>query len=116
LEIQRLEPVIRQLRLAGVVGYSLLVMATVLPETMHFSNAVVVPYYLFIPGYSVALLLLQRGTVIDRIFYSVVWSMVIFASLYSIETVVPGSTVIPLNVIIPYLTIIVFVYDHLQGR
>jgi hypothetical protein len=98
------------------VGYSLLVMATVLPEAMRFSNVVVVPYYLFVPGYSVALLLLQRGTVIDRIFYSVVWSMVIFASLYSIETVVPGSTVIPLNVIIPYLTIIVFVYDHFQGR
>ncbi len=98
------------------MGYSLLVMATVLPEAMRFSNVVVVPYYLFVPGYSVALLLLQRGTVIDRIFYSVVWSMVIFASLYSIETVVPGSTVIPLNVIIPYLTIIVFVYDHFQGR
>ena len=116
MEIQRLEPVIRQLRLAGIVGYSLLVMATVLPEAMRFSNVVVVPYYLFVPGYSVALLLLQRGTVIDRIFYSVAWSMAIFASLYSIETVVSGSAIIPLNVMIPILTMLVFVYDHFHGR
>jgi hypothetical protein len=99
-----------------IVTYSLLVMATVLPEAMHFSNVVVIPYYLFVPGYSVALLLLQRGTVIDRIFYSVVWSVVIFASLSSMETVVPGSSVIPLNIMIPILTIIVFVYDHFHGR
>jgi hypothetical protein len=108
--------VIRQVRLAVIVAYSLLVMATVLPETIHFSNAVVILYYLFVPGYSVALLLLQRGTVIDRIFYSVVWSVVIFASLSSMETVVPGSTIIPLNVMIPILTIVVFVYDHFHGR
>ena len=107
---------IRQVRLAVIVAYSLLVMATVLPETIHFSNAVVILYYLFVPGYSVALLLLQRGTVIDRIFYSVVWSVVIFASLSSMETVVPGSTIIPLNVMIPILTIVVFVYDHFHGR
>ncbi len=91
-------------------------MATVLPEAMRFSNAVVVPYYLFVPGYSVALLLLQRGTAIDRIFYSVVWSIVITASLYSMETVVSGSMIIPLNVIIPILTMIVFAYDHFHGR
>lgn len=102
--------------MAGIVAYSLLVMATVIPEVMRLSNVVVVPYYLFVPGYCVALLLLQGGTVIDRVFYSVVWSMVIFASLYSIQTVVPGSANLPLNVAIPVLTIVVFVYDHLHGR
>jgi hypothetical protein len=91
-------------------------MATVLPQAIRFSNVVVVPYYLFVPGYSVALLLLQRGTVIDRIFYSVVWSVVVFASLFSVESVVPGSTIIPLSVVIPILTMVVFVYDHFHGR
>jgi len=91
-------------------------MATVLPEAMRFSSVVVVPYYLFVPGYAVALLLLQRGTIIERVFYSVVWSMVIFASLYSIEAVVSGYAILPLNAVIPILTMIVFVYDHLHGR
>lgn len=91
-----------------------MVMATVLP-VVRFSNAIAIPYYLFVPGYCVALLL-QRGTVLDRIFYSVVWSVVIFASLYSIETVVPGSAIIPLNGIIPALTVFVVVYDHSHGR
>ena len=107
---------VRQLRLVAIVEYSLLVMATVLPRAMRFSNVFVIPYYLFVPGYSVALLLLQRGTVIDRIFYSVVWSMVIFASLYSIGTVVSGFAIIPLNAIIPILTMIVFVYDYFHER
>jgi hypothetical protein len=108
--------VIRQLRLAVVIAYSLLVMVTVLPEAMRFSEAILIPYYLFVPGYSLSLLLLRRGAVIDRVFYSVVWSMAIFASLYSIETVVPGSAIIPLSAVIPLITIIVFSYDHLHGR
>jgi hypothetical protein len=91
-------------------------MATVLPEATHISNLVVVPYYLFVPGYSVALLLLQGETVIDGVFYSIVWSVVIFASIYSMGTVVPGFSIIPLNLIIPTLTVIVFVYDHFHGR
>jgi len=116
LEIQSLESIVRQLRLAGIVCYSLVVIATVLPETVHISDAVVIPYYLLVPGYSVTLLLLPKGTVLDRIFYAVVWSLVIFASIYSIETVVPGSAIISLSVIIPVLTMVVFVYDHLHGR
>ncbi len=93
-----------------------MVMATVIPEVMRLSNAIVVPYYIFVPGYCLALLLFRRGTVIERVFYSVVLSMVIFASLYSIETVVPGSANIPLNAIIPILTMIVFAYDYSHGR
>ena len=116
MEIQKLDPVVRQLRLVAIVEYSLLVMATVLPGAMRFSNVVVIPYCLFVPGYSVALLLLQEGTVIDRIFYSVVWSIVIFASLYSIGTVVPGFAILPLNAVIPILTMIIIVYDHFNGR
>jgi len=116
LEIERIGPAVKQLRLAGIVAYSLVVMATVLPEAVHIPNAIVIPYYLFVPGYSVAQLLLQRETVIERLFYSVVWSMVVFTSLFSIETVLPGSSIVPLNGVIPILTILVFVYDHFHGR
>ena len=64
------------------------------------------------PGYFVALLLRQTGTLLERLFYTITWSIAILLSVYSIDTITPGSQSVPINLVIPVLTIILLAYDH----
>ena len=111
MESPVLKRIREQLVTAFVVLYSGYVVATVLPEFGKVSNALVIPYFLFVPGYFVALLLHEERTAIEGIFYSILWSAVIFASLSSLNALFQGR-LLPLTVMVPALTLLLLVYDH----
>lgn len=114
MEISRLKIALEQLRDAFVVLYSLLVVATILPGFDLFPNALVLPYFLFIPGYFVTIVFHDTTTLIEWLFYTFAWSIAIFVSVYAIRTVVPGGF-FPPTVIVPAVTILLMVYVHFHG-
>jgi uncharacterized membrane protein len=115
LEISGLKSAREQLRNAGVVLYSVAVIATIIPGLERVSSAFVIPYYAFVPGYFVALLLNEKGTLLERLFYSVAWSIAIFASLSSF-TALTGYQAPTLSILIPLLTLLLLSYDHYRRQ
>lgn len=110
MEVKGLKVAGEQLRNAVAVVYSLVVMATIVPGVPSISNLIVIPYYILVPGYFVTLLLRNTG-IIERLFYSIAWSVAILASVYSLGTI--GDTpYLPIELIIPTLTILLLAYDH----
>jgi hypothetical protein len=114
LEIQGLKVALEQLRDAFVVLYSLLVVATILPGFAFFPNVLVLPYFLFVPGYFVTIIFHDTATLMEWLFYTFAWSIAIFVSVYAISTVVAGA-VFPPTVIVPAVTILLMVYVHFHG-
>ena len=100
-----------QLRNAVVIAYSLIVMATNFPGFDFVSKLIVIPYLLLVPGYFVASLLDKSGTLLDRVFYTLAWSVAVFGAVYSISTIVP-SGFFPIDLVIPVITILLLAYDY----
>ena len=101
----------QQLATAVVLLYSAIVIATIIPEFGRISNALVIPYYVFVPGYFVAVLLRTTGTVTERLFFTVAWSLTILAAFASLNSIFT-SQVLPLNLLIPVLTVLLLIYTH----
>jgi len=114
LEISRLKVAWEQVRNAAVVVYSVAIMATIIPGFGHIPNPIVILYYFLVPGYFVVLLLRETGTVLDRLFYTVAWSIALFASIYAIQSV--GYLYLPTHLIVPGVTIVLLAYDSLHKR
>jgi uncharacterized membrane protein len=114
LEVSRLKIPFEQLRDAVALIYSLLVMATIIPGHTLLPHLLVLPYFLFVPGYFVTLLFGKTGSLLERLFYALAWSVAIFLSAYSVETVLPGNQLLPIELVIPALTITLLAYDRLR--
>jgi hypothetical protein len=114
LEISGLKVAWEQVRNAVVVLYSGVVMATLIPGVSLVPNLAVLFYYFLIPGYFVTLLLRETSTILERLFYSIVWSLAIFASVYSIRSL--GYQALPTNLTIPALTVVLLAYDHFHRQ
>jgi len=110
LEIQRLISASEPLRNAGIVVYSLVVMATILPGFDLVSRIILIPYYLLIPGFCITLLLRQARTIVDGLFFSVAWSIAIVVSVVSIEGL--GYSQLPINIVIPIFTVVILALVH----
>jgi hypothetical protein len=101
-----------QLRNAVVVIFSLIVMATVVPGFPSISKLITYPYFLFIPGYFFASLLEETGTILERLFYTLIWSVTIFGTVYSIETIMPSNQLFPISLVIPVLTLLLLGFEY----
>jgi hypothetical protein len=62
----------------------------------------------------VTLLVRETGTILEKLFYSIAWSLAIVATLISIESI--GYAGLPTSVIIPAITVVLMAYDHFHGR
>ncbi|HEV2227183.1 MAG TPA: hypothetical protein VGR56_10320 [Nitrososphaerales archaeon] len=91
-------------------------MATALPGFGRIPNTIVLPYYLIFPGYALTLVLRQTEGVIQTVFYTLVWSLAIVGSFYSLATVAPVLAKIPLSGVIATLTLVLTVYAYYHGR
>ena len=105
-----------KLRNTLILLYSLVVITTILPSVGKISNAVVLPYYVLIPGYAISMVLRQTEGIVQTLFFSVIWSVAILVSISSITTVAPSLSSIPLSGIVPVLTIVLTVYSYYHGR
>ncbi len=93
MEIAGLKVAREQLRNAVVVVYSIIVMATIIPGFATVSNLIILPYFILVPGYFAALLLRNTGTLLETLFYTLAWSIGILLSVYSLQTIIPGSEI-----------------------
>jgi hypothetical protein len=99
-----------RLRSAVLFLYSIAVMTTILPGFNVIPHLAVMFYFLLFPGYAFSLILGQANGIIQTAFYSLVWSVAILGSIYSLGTVTPALSKIPVSGIIPVLTIISTAY------
>ena len=114
MEVKGLSVAREQLRNAAVVAYSLVVMGTIIPGFPSISNLIVIPYYILVPGYFVTLLLRNTG-IIDRLFFSIAWSVAIFASINALGSI-GVIQFLPVELTVPALTIVLLAYDHFHAR
>ncbi|MDA4113032.1 MAG: hypothetical protein OK474_03200 [Thaumarchaeota archaeon] len=114
MEIAGLKIEGKQLRNAIVLLYSFAVIATIIPGFTFVSNIVTLPYFLVVPGYFVTLLLRNTGSLLERLFYTIAWSVAIVLSAYSVETILPGNQLLPIPLVIPILTIVLLAYDRFR--
>jgi len=112
LEIAGLRIALEQLRNAVVIIYSIIVIATIIPGFANVSNLIILPYFLVVPGYFVALILRNTGTLLETLFYTLAWSAAILLSVYSLQTIIPGSGSLPIKLVVPTLTVFLLAYDH----
>ena len=112
MEIAGIRVALEQLRNAVVVVYSIIVMATIVPGFATVSNLLILPYFLFVPGYFVALILRNTNSLLETVFYTIAWSMAVLLSAYSLQTIIPGSQNLPIKLVVPALTIFLLVYVH----
>lgn len=94
-----------------MILYSAAVASSVIPGFDLVPNALIIPYYVFIPGYFVMLLLRQNGTLLEGLFYSVAWSVAVFASFSSLDSLL-GNRLLPLSILIPAITLALLIHDH----
>ena len=89
-------------------------MATILPTLPSASSVIALPYFLFVPGYFVTLVLHRSASFLEKLFYAFAWSIAILAAVHSIETISPIA-IFPPNVIIPVITILLLIYVHFHS-
>ena len=90
-------------------------MITVLPGLDKIPHFIVLPYYIILPGYAFTLVLRNADGIIQTLFFSFVWSVVIVGTVFSLTTL-GSSSAIPLNALLPVLTVILTTYGHYHGR
>jgi len=112
LETQRLVPQYEQLRNAGIVVYSIIVLATIIPNIPNVPGVILMPYYLLVPGYCVTTLMEKKQAFIERLFFSVCWSLAIIASVVAINSLNLAS--LPLNAAVPVITVFILAIVHFR--
>jgi len=103
-------------RNAAIFLYSMLIMATTLPGFDRIPHTIILPYFIILPGYALSMVLRQAEGIVQTFFYSLVWSVVILGSVYSLTTLSSSLSAIPLSALIPVLTVILTAYSYYHGR
>jgi lipopolysaccharide export LptBFGC system permease protein LptF len=90
-------------------------MASTLPgfDRIH---TLVLPYYIILPGYVISLVLRQGKGITQTVFFSLVWSVVILGSIFSLTTLAPNLSAIPLSIVIPIITVALTAYAYYHKR
>jgi len=91
-------------------------MSTALPGIDRIPHTVILPYFLLLPGYAFSLVLRQADGVVQTIFYSLVWSVAILGSIYSLTTFAPNLGSVTFSGVVPIITIILTVYAYYHRR
>jgi hypothetical protein len=105
-----------KIRTFVMLAYSVAVMATILPGFGRVSNALILPYFVLIPGYAFSSVLRQTEGTVQTLFYSLVWSVAILVSIFSLATIAPSLSTIPLSAVIPVMTMILAVYSYYHRK
>jgi uncharacterized membrane protein len=106
----------QRFREAVIVVYSLIVIATDLPAFGGIPNVVVIPYFLFIPGYCLTSLITPTDSIIEKTFYTLAWSLALAANFIAINTLRSGLPVLPIKVVVPVLTLLILAFKYFHGR
>ena len=75
-------------------------------------NTLIIPYYLFIPGYNLSILLREQYGFLVRTMYSVFLGLTLLLSLSAIRQV--NGLVLPFGIIVPVITMIIGAYTYLR--
>jgi len=97
---------------AGILLYSLAVMATVVPNIHAVPNTAVIIYFVLVPGYCISSVLRYTGTIVEGLFYSVAWSLALVLAVSALESLNPNQAQIPISVLVPAVAIIFLLYGH----
>lgn len=116
MEIAGLRFALGQLRDAFLLAYCAVVAATALPGFGYIPSVIPIPFYLFVPGYLVTVLLRNTSTVIEGFFYSLAWSLAIITAVYSVQTIPTGFQFIPVAVIVPAIAVVLLGCVRLRNR
>ena len=106
----------RNVRSALILLYSVVVMANVLPGFNGIPHSVIIPFYLLVPGYVISLVLREDRGIVQTVFFSLVWSVVLVASVQSLAARAPDLYNVPIDGVIPPLTIILTGYAYYHER
>jgi uncharacterized membrane protein len=104
--------VVGQLADGVIVLYSLVVLASIAPSLRGVDNILLVPYFLLVPGYVLTALLYKSLRKIGRLFYTVIWGVVLVVSVSSLEGISAGYQILPPSIVIPIFTLVIFTYNH----
>lgn len=114
MEIQRLAPLYVQIRNAAIVAYSIIVVATIIPSVHSIPGVFLMPYYLLVPGYCATTLIGKSETFIERLFFTVCWSLAIIASVVAINSLRLAS--LPMNIAVPVFTVFILALVYYKNR
>ena len=114
MEIHGLAPLHDQVRNATIVAYSILVAITIVPSFHNIPSVILMPYYLLVPGYCVVTLIGKKEPFVERVFFSVCWSLAIIASIVAINSLKLAS--LPLNATIPIVAVFILAVVHHKTR
>lgn len=96
--------------------YSAAVVASATPSFRDVSGLLVVPYYLFVPGYVFSRLIVQRQGSTALFLLSLVLSVVMLSAVYSIQNIVAGGSVVPDAISIPAITLLLLSINYTRKR
>lgn len=99
-----------------VILYSLMVAASTIPDLHSIPNTVNMVYYLFVPGLALTLLIRSSKTILDLLFYSIVWSFGILAFVYALESISLDPRTLPISLVVPVLTLAFVGLENIRGR
>jgi len=103
----------QQFRYIGIAAYSALVFGTTVPSLKLIPHSLIIPYFLIVPGYCITFLLNRSASIVDRLFYSLAWSLALLTAVVSLETFNSG---LPLSIVIPAVTLLVLGFNYVHDR
>lgn len=103
----------RKIVVLVTIIYSFVMLAISSPGASGTYGILTVPYYLFVPGYNLALLLREEEGFLMRILYSIFLGLTVMLSLASITQIFPGL-VFPFGIIVPIITIVIGVFVYVR--
>ena len=91
-------------------------MATSLPGLGSVPHSVVIPYFVFVPGFALLGAFSRRPPALEAAFYSIVFSLAISAGVYALESLYSGVSSFPLETSVPAATLALAAYAYYHGR
>jgi hypothetical protein len=104
--------IIPELEYQLVALYSLLVIASSLPSLRVLAGLFVVPYYMFVPGYEVTKLIFSEIRTDGRFFSSIIISIALVSSLYSLQVITAGRVIVQPSIFIPLITLLLLSLNY----
>jgi len=98
------KPLKKKLIAGFIVLYSLVVIASSTPRFGDISNVPVILYFIFLPGFSITLLLKEDYSLIGKGAYSIILSL---AAVLTLLTIQQFASPLPFQIIIPSITIVI---------
>jgi 1,4-dihydroxy-2-naphthoate octaprenyltransferase len=106
------------LRIGTIIAilYSIGIIASATPSFGDIPNAVVVFYYLIIPGFVITYYFNEDYALLQRIAYSIALGLTLVLIIFSIRQVTSDSFPLPYDIIIPVVTIMLTLFSFYRLR